>query len=70
MPVLLLKYEMKTSRDLDLLRVLADFRLATAPLLAERLGISEQMVRRRCRKLANDGLLDLRQPLSHHGLSP
>jgi len=49
---------MKTSRDLDLLQVLADFRLATAPLLAERLGISEQMVRRRCRMLADRGLLE------------
>lgn len=37
--------------DLPLLRALAEFRLATAPLLAAQLETSEQMVRRRCRRL-------------------
>ena len=48
---------MKTTKDLDLLRVLADFRLATTPLLAARLGISEQMIRRCCSRMANSGYL-------------
>jgi len=55
---------MKTSKNLDLLRVLADFRLATPPLLASGLGTSEQMVRRRCRQLAGHGFIkvDPRSP--------
>lgn len=56
-PALMPEDHTKPSKELDLLRALADFRLATVPLLVARLGIPEQMVRRRCRKLADDGLL-------------
>lgn len=48
---------MITSKDMALLENLADLRLATAPLLAARLGTSEQMIRRRCRKMTTSGLL-------------
>jgi DNA-binding MarR family transcriptional regulator len=45
------------AKDLVLLQTLADFRLATVPLLAARLGISEQMIRRRCRRMSRCGFL-------------
>ena len=46
---------MKTNKELNLLRVLAEFRLATVSLLAAWLEVSEQMIRRRCRQLADRG---------------
>ena len=52
-----MRFNMATTKDLDLLRVLAEFRLATTPLLARRLGTSEQMIRRRCLELTQDGLI-------------
>lgn len=55
------------AKDLVLLQTLADFRLATVPLLAARLDISEQMIRRRCRRMSRCGFLTTCPRNSGHG---
>lgn len=57
---------MTKTNDLEFLCALAEFRLATTPILAARMGTSEQMIRRRCRRLTDSGdLMVIPSPPGH-----